>query len=115
MISLAFLTTCGQSGASGCRTINHWQLGARKPYGARLLAFSRSANRFGADLPYVPDPARILINMAQACAELIGAPGSTATDAACRSVAGWYSNQAIPNLRRAFETRTSQLTGGSQS
>ena len=37
MISLAFLTTWGQSGASGCRTINHWQLGARKPYGARLF------------------------------------------------------------------------------
>src|SRR6202040_4249019 len=37
MISLAFLTTCGQSGASGCRAINHWQLGARKPYGARLF------------------------------------------------------------------------------
>src|ERR1700724_388676 len=37
MISLAFLTTWGQSDASGCRTINHWQLGARKPYGARLF------------------------------------------------------------------------------
>src|ERR1700731_3711060 len=37
MISLAFLTTWGQSGASGCRTINHWRLGARKPYGARLF------------------------------------------------------------------------------
>jgi hypothetical protein len=37
MISLAFLTTWGQSGASGCRTIKHWQLGARKPYGARLF------------------------------------------------------------------------------
>src|SRR5438067_11165712 len=37
MISLAFLTTLGQSGASGCRTINHWQLEARKPYGARLF------------------------------------------------------------------------------
>jgi hypothetical protein len=36
MISLAFLTTWGQSGASGCRTINHWQLGAG------FLAFSRS-------------------------------------------------------------------------
>jgi hypothetical protein len=37
MSSLAFLTTWGQSGASGCSTINHWQLGARKPYGARLF------------------------------------------------------------------------------
>ena len=37
MISLTFLTTWGQSGASGCRTINHWQLGARKPYGVRLF------------------------------------------------------------------------------
>src|ERR1700680_2655020 len=37
MISLAFMTTWGQSGASGCSTINHWQLGARKPYGARLF------------------------------------------------------------------------------
>src|SRR6202030_834514 len=37
MISLAFLTTWGQSGASGCSTINHWPLGARKPYGARLF------------------------------------------------------------------------------
>jgi hypothetical protein len=27
MISLTFLTTWGQSGASGCGTINHWQLG----------------------------------------------------------------------------------------
>jgi hypothetical protein len=37
MISLSFPTTWGQSGASGCRTINHWQLGARKPHGARLF------------------------------------------------------------------------------
>ena len=37
MISLAFLTAWGQLGASGCRTINHWELGARKPYGARLF------------------------------------------------------------------------------
>ena len=37
MISLAFLTAWGQSGASGCRTINHCELGARKPYGARLF------------------------------------------------------------------------------
>src|SRR5438105_8600828 len=37
VISLTFLTTWGQSGASGCRTINHWQLGARKPYGVRLF------------------------------------------------------------------------------
>jgi hypothetical protein len=25
------------SHCSGCRTINHWQPGARKPYGARLF------------------------------------------------------------------------------
>jgi hypothetical protein len=37
MISLAFLTTWGQSGASGCRSINHCELGARKPCGARLF------------------------------------------------------------------------------
>src|SRR5258705_1207710 len=37
VISLPFLTAWGQSGASGCRTINHWQLEARKPYGARLF------------------------------------------------------------------------------
>src|SRR5437588_1972240 len=37
VISLTFLTAWGQSGASGCRTINHWQLEARKPYGVRLF------------------------------------------------------------------------------
>jgi hypothetical protein len=36
MSSLAFLAAWGQSGASGCRTITHWQLGAG------FLAFSRS-------------------------------------------------------------------------
>jgi hypothetical protein len=34
---LAFLTAWGQSCASGCRSINHCELGARKPYGARLF------------------------------------------------------------------------------
>jgi hypothetical protein len=42
MISLAFLTTWGQSGASGCRTINHWQLGRESLTARGFLAFSRS-------------------------------------------------------------------------
>src|ERR1700730_3995838 len=47
MISLAFLTTWGQSGASGCRTINHWQLGGAKALRrAAFWRFRARANRF---------------------------------------------------------------------
>src|SRR5207302_9798060 len=44
---LSVLTTWGQSGASGCRTINHWQLGGAKALRrAAFWRFRARANRF---------------------------------------------------------------------
>ena len=46
MISLAFLTTWCQSGASGCRTINHWQSRTHTPE-QKISKIARNIEAFG--------------------------------------------------------------------
>lgn len=56
----------------------------------------------GADQPYVPETARILVNMAQACAELIGGGKSPPADRECRAMARWYGEHALPLVEQAL-------------
>jgi hypothetical protein len=63
----------------------------------------RERHEKGADLPHVPDAARLLVSMAQACGELVGARDSAPADAACRAMARWYGDHALPTIARALE------------
>lgn len=65
----------------------------------------RTRHDMGADLPYVPEFSRILVAMAQAGAELIGAQEAAPADDAIKAMIGWYNNHAIPNLERAMAHR----------
>lgn len=48
----------------------------------------------GADRPYVPEAARILIAMAEAAAELIGAGAARPAEAEIRAMISWYGDMA---------------------
>jgi hypothetical protein len=56
----------------------------------------------GANLPYVPEAARILIAMAQASAELIGAGTVAPAGNEVRSMVSWYGNHAAPHIEQAI-------------
>ena len=62
----------------------------------------RERHDAGADLPYVPEFARILVAMAQASAELVGAKETAPADAALREMIAWYRDHAVPKLRGAI-------------
>ena len=57
----------------------------------------------GVALPYVPEAARILVSMAQACGELIGAHDAAPAQQAIRGMNHWYSSYAVPNIKAAIE------------
>lgn len=59
----------------------------------------------GDDLAYVPETARILIAMAQAAAELIGAGDDAAVSAEMRRIVGWYRDHAMPGIEKAIHDR----------
>lgn len=63
----------------------------------------RARHDAGNAAPYVPVCARILVNMAQAAAELVGAPTPEAMAAPIRGMVGWYG-QVMPELRAAIES-----------
>jgi hypothetical protein len=48
------------------------------------------------DLPYIPEAARIITKMAEACAELIGAGKTKPAEAEARSAIQWYRAHAVP-------------------
>jgi hypothetical protein len=56
----------------------------------------RQRNQTGNDQPYVPETARVLTNVAQACAELIGAGKSPLSEPACQGLVQWYEESAVP-------------------
>ena len=69
-------------------------------------AIVRARHEAGADLPYVPETARILTNMAAACAELIGAePTKPAADGIARMLR-WYNDHAMPRLKTVLGSQT---------
>ncbi|WP_025129522.1 hypothetical protein [Pseudomonas sp. PH1b] len=57
----------------------------------------------GASLPYVPESARALVAMAQACAELIGAGEKAPAQQAIKGMNHWYRQYAVPHIRSALE------------
>ncbi|SRR5258706_5486507 len=73
----------------------------------------RERHDMGADLPYLPETARIVMNMAQACAELIGGQEAAPADAATRKMICWYSDHAVPRIQKALEAHRPTGTGSS--
>ncbi|MFW0759280.1 hypothetical protein ACN1C3_31940 [Pseudomonas sp. H11T01] len=51
----------------------------------------------------MPEAARILVAMAQACGELIGAHDAAPAQQAIRGMNHWYSSYAVPNIKAAIE------------
>ncbi|WP_095100744.1 hypothetical protein [Pseudomonas sp. Irchel 3A5] len=69
----------------------------------------RERHERDADLRYVPEAARILVAMAQACAELIGAAGAAPAQKAIAGMNHWYKSYAVPNMVTAMtRVKTSQ-------
>ncbi|HTV32940.1 MAG TPA: hypothetical protein VME69_07535 [Methylocella sp.] len=62
----------------------------------------RERHAKGADLPYVPEAARIITSMAQACAELIGAADASPAQADIEKMIRWYDAHAIPGVKQAI-------------
>jgi hypothetical protein len=56
----------------------------------------------GIDLPYVPEAARVIIRMAEACSELIGAGRANPADQEARSAIQWYRAHAVPRVQQAI-------------
>jgi hypothetical protein len=63
----------------------------------------RARHDAGADLPCVPEFARILVAMAQAGAELVGAKDAAPAEAEVRQMIAWYREHALPRIRDAIE------------
>ncbi|POO56218.1 hypothetical protein [Agrobacterium rosae] len=68
------------------------------------------------DLAYVPETARILVAMAQAAAETIGA-GEKEPPAAddIRKLVSWFHDHAAPGIERAIEMKRSQALGTTET
>lgn len=57
------------------------------------------------DLPYVPETARILVAMAQAGAELIGAGEPAPAEGDIRKMIQWFADHAAAGIERAIADR----------
>jgi hypothetical protein len=62
----------------------------------------RDRHEKGIDLPYVPEAARIITRMAEACSELIGAGEGKPAEAEVRSAIQWYRAHAVPLVQQAI-------------
>ncbi len=58
-----------------------------------------------ADLPYVPEAARVLVAMAQASAELINAGDTSPAGDDIQKLIQWFGNHAAPGIERAIADR----------
>jgi hypothetical protein len=56
----------------------------------------------GVDLPYIPEVARVMVRMAEACSELVGAGEAKPAEEQARSAIQWYRAHAVPNIQRAI-------------
>lgn len=56
----------------------------------------------GLDLPYVPETSRILVAVAAACAELVGAGKSPPAEAFMRGMIDWYRNHFDTHVGKAI-------------
>jgi hypothetical protein len=65
----------------------------------------RRRHEMAMDQPYVPEAARTLVNVAQACAELIGSGAPAPANDMCRKMTLWYRDYATPLAERAVRDR----------
>jgi len=73
----------------------------------------RQRHEAGLDQPYVPESARILVNVAQACAELIDAGTNAPTDEACRKMVRWFNDHALPHVEQTMQASRDTAPSGS--
>ncbi|HEV2559596.1 MAG TPA: hypothetical protein VGU45_13280 [Microvirga sp.] len=66
----------------------------------------RERHARGADQPYLPETARLLVAMAQACSELVGAADTAPAETECRRLIDWYGRHALPLLEDALKARS---------
>lgn len=62
----------------------------------------RDRHDAGADRPYVPETARILLAMAEAGAELIGGAEAKPAETDIRRMIDWYRDDAAPGIEAAI-------------
>lgn len=62
----------------------------------------RDRHDAGSDAPYVPEAARILQAMAQACSELVGAVSQPSTQQAIAGMNRWFTSHAVPHVVAAI-------------
>ncbi|CAN7736007.1 hypothetical protein LJR029_004977 [Caballeronia sp. LjRoot29] len=65
-------------------------------------AVIRQRHEKGLDSPYVPESARIIMAVAAACAELVGAGKNPPGGDQMQAMADWYRNHFDPNVKRAI-------------
>lgn len=72
-------------------------------------AIIRQRHEAGTDAPYVTETARILVSMAQAAAELIGAGDKEPAGAIeAQNIVKWFNEHAAPGVERAVAERREQ-------
>ncbi|MFP3924481.1 hypothetical protein [Pseudomonas sp. W5-36] len=62
----------------------------------------RERHEAGNNLPYIPEAARLLVSMAQACAELVGAADTAPAKKAIEGMHYWYKAYAVPHMTTAI-------------
>jgi hypothetical protein len=77
--------------------VNAWTLPENLRY--RII---RDRHDKGVDLPYIPEVARVMVRMAEACSELVGAGEAKPAEEQARSAIQWYRAHAVPNIQRAI-------------
>lgn len=68
----------------------------------------------GCNLQYVPEASRIILAMAQACVELVGAKSCAPAQLPIEGMKRWFSDYAVPNVRIAIESAQQEDSGGAQ-
>ncbi|WP_199541135.1 hypothetical protein [Paraburkholderia kururiensis] len=64
----------------------------------------RERHDHGLDLPYVPETSRILVAVAAACAELVGAGKSPPAETFMRGMIDWYRNHFDAHVGKAISS-----------
>ncbi|MES5047192.1 hypothetical protein ABVB72_18115 [Rhizobium nepotum] len=65
----------------------------------------RERHDLAADLPYVPEAARVLVATAQASAELVGAGEIAPAGDGIQKMIQWFGNHAAPGVERVIADR----------
>lgn len=68
----------------------------------QTYAVVRERHDHGMDKPYTPESARILVNVARLCAELVDGGNKGSLEKITGDLNSWYQKHMIPGLRKAF-------------